>query len=264
MLPNLVVIGAQKCGTSALHYYLSLHPEIAMSQPKELNFFINKRNWNLGLEWYESHFQEDRQVRGETSPNYTNFPRFKGVAKKMHRVIPDAKLIYMVRDPIDRMVSAYLHNQRKGRVDGNLADVITAPGGTYIRRSRYHRQVKRFARLYPRSNLLVVDQADLLERREETLSQVFNFLEVDDAFWTPRFGHLRHESARAEEPALARVGRRVAPTLTRRVSTRVAGSGTSARPLVDADLQAELAARLKRDIDRFRRFTGRDFAHWSV
>ena len=52
-LPNLIVIGAQKCGTSVLHYYLSLHPEVSMSKPKELNFFIEERNWPRGVDWYK-------------------------------------------------------------------------------------------------------------------------------------------------------------------------------------------------------------------
>lgn len=264
MLPNLVVIGAQKCGTSALHYYLGLHPEISMSRPKELNFFIRKRNWHLGLEWYESHFHEDRKVRGEASPNYTNYPQFKGVARKMHGIVPDAKLIYLVRDPIDRMVSAYLHNKHKGRVDGDLAETITEPGGSYLRRSRYHKQVQRFMQHYPRSSLMIVDQADLLDRRQETLSQVFRFLEVDDSFWTPRYGLLRHESVRLARPSLARVTELVSPELASRVSSRSAGSPTPGRPLVDEELREALTARLKTDADRFREFTGRDFSHWSV
>ena len=52
-LPNLLIIGAQKCGTSGLHYYLGLHPEVSMSKPKELNFFIEERNWPRGVEWYK-------------------------------------------------------------------------------------------------------------------------------------------------------------------------------------------------------------------
>lgn len=263
MLPNLVVIGAQKCGTSALHYYLSLHPEIAMSQPKELNFFIKKRNWDRGLEWYESHFTEDRKVRGEASPNYTNYPRFTGVAKKMYKLVPDAKLIYLVRDPIDRMVSAYLHNQRKGRVNGNLADTVAESGSTYLRRSRYHKQVQRFARLYPGESLMIIDQIDLLERRQETISSVFRFLEVDDTFWSSKYGRLRHETARPSRPALARLSEGVYPDFARRMSAR-AGAALLERPLVDGDLHEELVAKLKPDIDRFREFTGREFAHWSV
>ena len=67
-LPNLVVIGAQKCGTSGLHYYLSLHPEVSMSRPKELNFFIEERNWPRGADWYRRHFDAGARVRGESSP----------------------------------------------------------------------------------------------------------------------------------------------------------------------------------------------------
>jgi hypothetical protein len=264
MLPNLVVIGAQKCGTSALHYYLNLHPDIAMSQPKELNFFIEKRNWDRGLEWYESHFTEPRKVRGEASPNYTNYPRFTGVAKKMYRLVPEAKLIFLVRDPIDRMVSAYLHNRRKGRVNSDLAETIAEPGSTYMRRSRYHKQVQRFARLYPRESLMVVDQLDMLDRRRETLSDIFRFLEVDHTFWTPRYDRLRHETAPPRRPALARVSERVSPDFARRMSARSAVAVALDRPLVDADLHDELSAKLKPDIDRFREFTGRPFAHWSV
>src|ERR687894_2292944 len=74
-LPNLIVIGAQKCGTSVLHYYLSLHPEVSMSRPKELNFFIEERNWPRGLDWYKSQFDGDARVRGEASPNYTAYPQ---------------------------------------------------------------------------------------------------------------------------------------------------------------------------------------------
>src|SRR5213078_5271544 len=82
-LPSLVVIGAQKCGTSGLHYYLSLHPEVSMSRPKELNFFIVERNWPRGTEWYAAHFEPRANVRGESSPNYTAYPQHQGVAERM-------------------------------------------------------------------------------------------------------------------------------------------------------------------------------------
>ena len=79
-LPNLIVIGGLKCGTTSLHHYLNLHPQVAMSRPKELNFFVAELNWELGADWYASHFDRTAQVRGETSPHYTNLPRFAGVA----------------------------------------------------------------------------------------------------------------------------------------------------------------------------------------
>src|SRR5687767_10224357 len=73
MLPNLVVIGAMKSATSSLHHYLNLHPEISMSETKELDFFVEDKNWPRGIEWYESQFSAAR-IRGESSPNYTAYP----------------------------------------------------------------------------------------------------------------------------------------------------------------------------------------------
>ncbi len=74
MLPNLIVIGAQKCGTTSLHDYLGRHPEIRMSAEKELNFFQLERNWHRGVHWYEKQFPGGTAIRGETSPGYTYFP----------------------------------------------------------------------------------------------------------------------------------------------------------------------------------------------
>ena len=110
-LPNLIVIGGLKCGTTSLHHYLNLHPEITMSRPKDLNFFVRELNWELGPEWYASHFDRASPVRGETSPHYTNLPRFEGVAERMRELLgAETRIIYVVRDPIERMLSHYLHN----------------------------------------------------------------------------------------------------------------------------------------------------------
>src|SRR5689334_25243197 len=78
-LPNLLVIGAAKAGTTSLHSYLSLHPEIFMSQRKELNFFDDRSRWNKGVEWYKSNFNDEFRVNGETSPQYSRYPRNAGV-----------------------------------------------------------------------------------------------------------------------------------------------------------------------------------------
>ena len=74
-MPNLIIIGGLKCGTTSIHHYLGLHPEIQMSKPKELNFFVSELNWDLGLDWYASRFDDRFAVRGESSPHYTNLPR---------------------------------------------------------------------------------------------------------------------------------------------------------------------------------------------
>ena len=78
LAPNLIVIGGLKCGTTSLHHYLNLHPQIAMSRPKELNFFVAELNWELGSEWYASHFERDAEIRGETSRTTPTCPASRG------------------------------------------------------------------------------------------------------------------------------------------------------------------------------------------
>jgi hypothetical protein len=102
LLPNLIVIGAMKAGTTSLHAYLSLHPEIFMSANKEPRFFTEEWNWHKGLEWYEAQFPERVTIRGESTPDYTKLPEIRNVPERIHSLIPDVRLIYLVRDPIDR------------------------------------------------------------------------------------------------------------------------------------------------------------------
>src|ERR1700756_770498 len=82
-MPNLIIIGGLKCGTTSIHHYLGLHPEIQMSKPKELNFFVAELNWDLGLDGSASRFDDRFKVRGESSPHYTNLPRYEGVAERI-------------------------------------------------------------------------------------------------------------------------------------------------------------------------------------
>ena len=91
-----------------------------MSKPKELNFFIEERNWTRGDDWYRATSTPAARVRGESSPNYTAYPQHLGVPERMHSVIPDAKLIYVVRDPLERIAAHWVHNYAKRREKGDL------------------------------------------------------------------------------------------------------------------------------------------------
>src|ERR687895_1673032 len=133
-LPNLIIIGGLKCGTTSIHHYLGLHPEIQMSKPKELNFFVHELNWDLGLPWYRGRFDSRFPVRGESSPHYTNQPRYTGVPERIHDTVPDAKLIYMVRDPISRILSHWRHSIGAGYETRPMAEVLTRGDQTYVTR----------------------------------------------------------------------------------------------------------------------------------
>lgn len=265
-LPTFVIIGAQKCGTTALHSYLARHPEISMSRPKELDFFIAEANWRRGVDWYRSRFDAGAPVRGESSPNYTADPMIGGVPGRMAELIGDAKLIYMVRDPIDRIRANWVHAYSNRAEDRALPDAVLDPESSYVARSRYHHQLSRFLEHYTLDRILVLEQAELFTNRRETLRRVFRFLEVREDVWRDAFDERRLETStrRRRTPLGAFVASRVRVRTWRRLRGRWPFSRPFEHPHVDGDLRARLAGLLADDAARFRELTGREFADWSI
>lgn len=163
-MPNLIIIGGLKCGTTSIHHYLGLHPEIQMSKPKELNFFVTELNWDLGLDWYASRFDDRFKVRGESSPHYTNLPRYEGVPERIRTNCPDAKLIYMVRDPIKRILSHWMHATGAGYETRDMVEVLSDPNTQYVNRSRYWMQLQPYLETFDRGQIEVITQEESSSR----------------------------------------------------------------------------------------------------
>jgi hypothetical protein len=276
MRPNLIIIGAMKAGTTSLHYYLGRHPQIEMSRRKELNFFAEQFNWSRGIEWYEAQFRGGTPVRGESSPSYTNHPHTGGVPQRMHAIVPDAKLIYVLRDPVERIVSQYIHGSWMGFENKDFREAITDPKGTYLSRSRYYHQLEQYLPYYPRERMLVMTDEELLGDRRATLRKVFRFLEVDETFDSPLFDRKLHKSEykRRKTPFGLRIAKAVRkldldggalPIRSAHVELVLCYpfSHKIERPTVDRLLRGQLLERLADDHRQLREFTGRDFAEWQ-
>jgi hypothetical protein len=277
LMPNLIIIGAQKCATTSLHYYLNSHPQISMSREKELDFFILEHNWRRGLAWYMAQFGGQAQIHGETSPNYTFFPFFSGVAERMYAVVPEAKLIYMVRDPIDRVVSGYIHAYADGYenqpITMALADLEASP---HVCRSKYYMQLEQYLNYFPQSHILVLAQEDLYRHRQETMQKVFRFLGVDDTFRSRKFSRIKHPSSHKRRKTS--VGNYLARTsLTHAVARLPFGirgkvetllylplSRRIERPALDEKLRKALIDYLADDVSRLRAYTGHAFKEWCL
>ena len=276
-LPNLVVIGGLKCGTTSLHHYLNLHPEVAMSRPKELNFFVAELNWPLGTAWYATHFDSAVPVRGESSPHYTNLPRFDGVAERISATLDRPRLIYVVRDPVDRMLSHYLHNVGGGYERRELADALGDPASSYIARSRYFFQLEPYLRTFGRERIEIVGREELKEDREGTMRRVFGFLGVDPSFTSDQFdrewetgtakggGRFRIMDRAVRVPGLRALDRNFdrLPESLRWVVERLVHdpeSGEVPKPAVPSGLRDELDDLLREDVERLEEVAGRRFA----
>jgi hypothetical protein len=275
-LPNLVVVGGLKCGTTSLHHYLNLHPEVEMSRPKELNFFVAELNWPLGPDWYASHFSGRASVRGESSPHYTNRPRFEGVAERMRSVVGDARIVYMVRDPIDRMLSHYLHNVGGGYDDRTLADAFADPESAYVTRSRYFFQLEPYLEEFGPERIEIVGREELKRDRPATMRRVFAFLGVDPDFSSEQFerewetgtakgrGRFRLMDRAVRLPGLRAVDRNFdrLPEPLRWLVERVVhdpGAGAAPKPEVPPSLRQQLADLFRDDVARLEGVAGRGF-----
>ncbi|MGQ0845172.1 MAG: sulfotransferase family protein [Sporichthyaceae bacterium] len=267
-LPTLVVLGAMKCGTSALHRYLSLHPEVSASDPKELDFFLEGGNWARGLDWYASHFDAGKPARVEASPNYTAYAAQAGVMARMEQVIPTARFVYLVRDPVDRIAAHWVHNVHRARLEpgARMEPILLHPNATYLARSSYGYQVRNFADHFPLNRLLVLDQRELLDRRAATLRRVFEFADVDPSFLDAAFDAPHGRTSRKLAPSLlGRVVRRVGPRACwLRWRDHPWLSAPSPRPDVRRALPEDVLDDLRADAADFSELTGLDVSHWSI
>ena len=275
-LPNLIIIGAMKCATTSLYYYLSQHPQIFMSRKKELNFFVQEDNWAQGVDWYRSQFTGTAKIYGEASPHYTNYPFYSGVAERMAAVVPEAQLIYLLRDPVERTLSHYVNNFATNREHRTFAEAMADfHDNLYLNRSLYYMQLEQYLHYFPRSQILLLTQEELYAERKKTLATVFHFLAVDSSFWTEKFYRLEHRSsAKRRKTAvglgLARLPIRFLQYLPPHVRWQcerllyLPFSRGVEKPHPSPELRRRLIDHFQDDSRRIQAYAGRKFAGWCV
>ena len=230
------------------------------------------------LEEYERLFDPTVAVRGEASPSYTVYPLRKGVPERIKAVIPEAKLIYLVRDPVVRAVSHYQHSVSAEGEHRSLRDALndfSNPYCTYTCPGFYAAQLERYLCHFPNERILVIDQAALLANRSATLRDIFAFLSVDDSFTSPKFDEQMNTGQErrtysyftvfhrwAKATPLQRLPRGFRRSLRRSVERLV--SQPLEIPSLDIDLQIQLQELYADDVKRLRELTGRTFPTWTV
>ena len=202
--PNFIIAGFPKCGTTSLHHYLEEHPEVYMPTQKELHFFtcnilsklnkgpndaIVKRTQINSSEKYLNFYKSVRNeiAIGDASPSYINYP---SQFKKIKEYLNDPKVIIILRDPIDRAYSNYLHLKREHRETLTFEEAIFKEDERktnkysdfwyYKFNSTYYDKIIKAKETF--SNVLILTSEELSNNGEATLKNVYKFLEVDDTF----------------------------------------------------------------------------------
>jgi len=173
------IAGAAKSGSSSLYYYLGKHPDIYMSKKKEIGFFSNLFN-EKDVEWYQSHFDFNyaAKIYGEATVEYMvhdNAPL------RIKKIFPDAKIIFILRDPIERAVSHYWHRVKMGIEKRTLDEVIDSDmkDNYPVKYSLYYKYISRYFDVFDEKQVLILRTEDLYADFNVEMKKIFDFLGLD-------------------------------------------------------------------------------------
>lgn len=208
--PTMIGIGAQKCASSWVHAALGAHPQISVSNPKEIDFF--SYYFDRGYDWYETHFSHAAAcpVRFEASPSYLHDQR---TPERVYAYDPAMKILLLLRDPIDRAYSNHLHEVIKGHIGRVSFAEGLANNPSYVEQGLYATHLARWLSVFPRDQVLVLFAEDVAVNADAAAATVYDFTGVDASFTSQVLRERRNESDRARFPALRRVLRGGGATL---------------------------------------------------
>lgn len=277
MLPDFLIIGAMKAGTTTLWAYLRSHPGLYLPSKEEIDFF--SRHWDRGTPWYEEWFAgaPAGSLIGERSTSYAKYPEQPGVPERMASLVPEARLVYLVRHPLERMRSHYLHRRVMG-TECRPIERALREHPSYLAYSRYWLQLEQYLEHFSPRQIMVVVSERLCEDRDAVLESICRFLGVE-ASWRPDpVDQDRYRTARLRVrypwvrllrrlPGYRALGRLAPPALrrlhhgltTRRVASEDPGTGE-----IPPALRAELEEAVRDDVRRLRAFLGPEFHGWGI
>lgn len=187
-LPNFLIIGAARCGTSSLHQNLKAHPKLCYGRlpkadvyrddplfEKEMHFFDKEDKFNRGLQWYASRWDHAKpgQLRFESTPNYISHPK---CPQRIADVMPNGRFILMLRNPVDRAWSHYWWWKDRRRL--SIFD-LQNPHIDIIRKGIYYDQVRRWLCQFPLDRFLIIRSEDYFANERNVLRQVFDWIGIE-------------------------------------------------------------------------------------
>lgn len=260
-----------RCGTTSLARYLRAHPQAFVSVPKEIRFFDV---WfERGIDWYKSHFEgaTGQTAIGEASPSYMYV---RESAKRMAAVIPEARLIALLRNPVDRAYSHYWHARAKKIEPLSFEGALAAEPSrleegslrshldySYLDRGRYLPQLLNVTSSFPRDALLVILFEDLRDEPQRTFATVCDFLGLDPSQSPPEVGRTANPYRRIRSVNIRRLSRRL-PGPARRAMGRL-NTKAETYPKMAGPTRLELSERFQTGNEQLAEWLGRDLSIWD-
>jgi hypothetical protein len=272
--PTFLIIGAPKSGTSSLWTHLDEHPDVFMSRTKEIHFFDRDQNWARGPDWYRSFFEgaAGHRATGEATPTYLFEHR---APERMAALLPRARLIAILRDPVERAYSQYLHTRYYGierRIFTEVVDEeLRAPDWdvwpNYLGFSRYIDQLKRVLEHYPREQLLVLLLDDLRSSPPDTAATVFRHIGVEPIV-PANLARPENTFRQARSETLIRLIanpwiRKRLSARARRAAARLLTRPTASPPPMDPRVRDKLRQAFAPANEELAVWLGRDLSSWN-
>ncbi|NEQ39107.1 MAG: sulfotransferase [Okeania sp. SIO3I5] len=288
-MPNFLIIGAPRSGTTSLHRYIQEHPQIFMSEVKELRFFalegkqlnfcgpcdrtVNRQSIT-NLENYQEQFKgvTNEKAIGESSPIYL---WWEGVPERIKSYLPNAKLISIFRNPIERAYSDFLNMRQLGweplkdfaealKEEENRIKAGWGPFYYYQRKGFYYSNLERFYHVFPKEQIRLYLYEDLFSNLPNLLQDIFRFLEVDDGF-LPDIKQVYNASNRIPKTFLGKAANK----LTKYSFTKPlypvlewVKKQQSTSPPLPLDIKKKLVETYRGDILKLQENIGRDLSGW--
>lgn len=250
ILPDFMVIGAMKCATSTLHEQLALQDGVFMSNPKEPNFFSDDENFNAGLQSYSDLFKDGgEKLKGESSTHYTKFPTYPNTIARMKQSgVSACRFIYVIRHPIDRLISHYMHEWSQGIISCDI-DSAVKKHPELIQYSQYDYQLLHYIQNFPNNPILLVFYEHLINDPDTAFSQICAFLDLPpESKWNHSMEAQNQSAKRIRKfPLYNLIIETTAMTWLRRnlipkeIRNRVKNNlSMTQRPIISPAIQAEL------------------------
>ena len=271
--PGIFIIGAAKSGTTSLANMLEQHPDICVSSPKEPDFFT--RNQDQGLDWYKNGFNNvtDGMYLVDASTSYTSFSQEmigSNTPEKIHQSCPNAKIIYIVRDPVQRTWSSYWHSVRAGEEKRPFLDAIKGQN-LHIEGSMYFQWLERYLSYFDNKNIHVVNFHDFVKDNGKVFNDVLSFLEIENKKTTNTSTHATHKNESFVWNTkgqfilnaigihrIKRINKIVKKILPESLHSRIKNTLSSSTPKISTDEGKLLVPIFKDDVVKLKDLTGID------